>query len=67
VIGEHLDKIRAKVFKPECREAYRLTFIARDPSNPEADIFVSEDDIEDIVDLLRRTVDRASVSGEGVK
>jgi hypothetical protein len=57
-IGRRLDQIRAEVFKREYRDGMRLTFIARDPGNPESDIFVSEDDIEGVIDLLRRTVDR---------
>lgn len=60
IIGRRLDEIRAKVFKREFRDQMKLTFIARDPRNPESDMFVSEDDIEDVIDLLRRTVDRAS-------
>jgi hypothetical protein len=63
LIGRHLSSIRAKVFKPEFREGMKLTFIARDPLNPESDIFVSEDDIEGVIDLLRRTVDRAQKEG----
>ena len=60
MIGAHLDKIRRDVFKPEFRERMKLTFIARDPGNPESDIFVSEDDIEGVIELLQRTVKRAT-------
>jgi hypothetical protein len=60
MIGRRLDQIRREVFKREFRETMRLTFIARDPNHPESDMFVSEDDIEGVIDLLRRTVDRAS-------
>lgn len=61
-IGRRLDQIRAEVFKPEFRGGMRLTFIARDPTNPESDIFVSEDELEDVIDLLRRTVERSATS-----
>lgn len=60
-IGRHLDKIRAEVFLPEHANTMKLTFIARDPSNPEADIFISEDDIDGVIDLLRRSVERAAI------
>jgi len=60
-IGMHLDKIRRDVFKAEYREGMKLTFIARDPEDPESDMFVSEDDIEGVIELLQRTVKRATL------
>jgi hypothetical protein len=60
LIGFHLDAIRREVFKAEYRERMKLTFIARDPINPESDIFLSEDKIPDVIDLLSRTVTRAT-------
>ena len=60
VIGMHLEKIRREVFRPEFRGRMKLTFIARDPANPESDMFVSEDDINGVSELLQRTAKRAT-------
>jgi hypothetical protein len=55
VIARHLDAIRLEVFAADARERMKLTFIARDPSSPEADIFVSEDAVDQVAELLIRT------------
>lgn len=50
VIAGHLDEIETTVFKPG--SGMRLTFVARDPNAPEADILVSEDDLDGIAALI---------------
>lgn len=59
VIGEHLDEIRREVFKPDTK--MKLTFIARDPGNPEADVVVSEDDLAGVAELVARSLKREIV------
>ena len=53
VVSRHLDAIEREVFKPGA--GMKLTFIARDPKNPEADMLVSEDDLGEIAELLIRS------------
>lgn len=53
VIAGHLDEIERTVFTPG--SGMRMTFIARDPNTPEADILVSEDDLDGIAALIERS------------
>ena len=39
----------------------KLTFIARDPKNPEADFLISEDDLSEVAELLIRSSKREDV------
>lgn len=59
LVGQHLDEIRAELFKPGVD--VKLTFIARDPSTPEADILVSEDSLSELAELLIRSGKRDDV------
>lgn len=64
IVSRHLDQIKREVFKPGA--GMKLTFIARDPSNPEADFLVSEDDLSEVAELLIRSSQREDVrSGSG--
>ena len=38
IVSKHLDAIQREVFKPSA--GMKLTFIARDPNNPEADFLI---------------------------
>lgn len=58
IVSEHMDEIARKVFRP----GMRLTFIARDPTNPEADFFLSEDDLPEVAELLIRSSSRESLT-----
>lgn len=59
IIGQYLDSIEREVFKKGSN--MKLTFIARDPGNPEADMLVSEDDLAEIIALVHRSVTRKGV------
>ena len=61
IIARHLDDIERAVFKKGA--GMKLTFIARDPKNPEADMLVSEDDLNEIAELLKRSAGRETVKG----
>lgn len=54
IVSRHLDNIEREVFKP----GMKLTFIARDPTNPEADFLLSEDDLSEVAELLIRSSKR---------
>jgi hypothetical protein len=54
IVSAHLDEINRKVFKP----GMKLTFIARDPDNPEADFLMTEDDLTEVAELLVRSSKR---------
>jgi hypothetical protein len=56
IVSKHLDAIQREVFKPDA--GMKLTFIARDPSNPEADFLLSEDDLSEVAELLIRSSQR---------
>lgn len=56
IVSQHLDAIEREVFKEDA--GMRLTFIARDPTNPEADFLVSEDDLSEVAELLIRSSSR---------
>ncbi len=56
IVSKHLDAIQREVFKPGA--GMKLTFIARDPSNPEADFLMSEDDLDEVAELLIRSSQR---------
>lgn len=56
IVAEHLDEIRQEVFKPDA--GMKFTFIARDPTNPEADFLVSEDDLDEVAKLIARSSQR---------
>lgn len=60
IVGKHLDAIRREVFKEDA--GMLLTFIARDPSNPEADFLVSEDDLSAVADLIVRSASRENLA-----
>lgn len=62
LIAEHLEEIRGAVFKPGLN--MKLTFMARDPANPEADLMVSDDEIPALIDALHRQAGREDVSAE---
>lgn len=55
IIARHLDAIRREVFAADARERIKLTFIARDPTDPEADMFLSDDAIDEVAELLIRS------------
>lgn len=57
-VSGHMEKIAATVFKP----GMRLTFIARDPDNPEADFLMSDDDLPAVAELLQRSLQRKDTS-----
>lgn len=54
IVSGHLDRINREVFKP----GMRLTFIARDPTNPEADFLLSDDELSEVAELLIRSSKR---------
>jgi hypothetical protein len=53
IVSRHLDAIQREVFVKDA--GMRLTFIARDPSNPEADFLMSEDDLSEVAEVLIRS------------
>lgn len=55
-VARHLDEI-SQLMNP----GMRLSFIARDPSNPEADVFISEDSVAGVAAVLERSKARAEV------
>lgn len=55
-VSRHLDAIQREVFKQDA--GMLLTFIARDPTNPEADFLISEDDLSEVAELLIRSSKR---------
>ncbi len=59
IVSRHLEEIEREVFKPDA--GMKLTFIARDPSNPEADFLMSEDDLSEVAELLIRSSQRDDV------
>jgi hypothetical protein len=56
IVSGHLDAIQREVFKAGA--GMKLTFIARDPSNPEADFLMSEDDLSEVAEVLMRSARR---------
>lgn len=60
IVAQHLDDIEEEVFKNGA--GMKLTFIARDPSNPESDMLVSEDDLDGIAALIERSKNRKQVA-----
>ena len=61
LVSRHLDQIQREVFKPGA--GMKLTFIARDPNNPEADFLMSEDDLSEVAELLIRSSKREDARG----
>lgn len=61
IVSRHLDAIQREVFKPDA--GMKLTFIARDPTNPEADFLLSEDDLAEVAELLVRSSKREDARG----
>lgn len=59
VVSTHLDAIQREVFKADA--GMKLTFIARDPNNPEADFLLSEDDLDQVAEVLIRSSQREDV------
>lgn len=55
-IGDSMEELRARVFKPEIREEYKLTFVARHPESSELDLVVTEDEKGELLALLARRV-----------
>lgn len=55
-VSAHLDALQREVFKADA--GMKLTFIARDPANPEADFLLSEDDLAEVAELLIRSSKR---------
>ena len=53
IVSKHLDAIQREVFKADA--GMKLTFIARDPSNPEGDFLMSEDDLSEVAEVLIRS------------
>ena len=47
-MSKHLDAIQREVFKADA--GVKLTFIARDPNNPEADFLMTEDDLDQVAE-----------------
>lgn len=56
IVSQHLDAIQREVFKADA--GMKLTFIARDPNNPEADFLMSEDDLSEVAEVLIRSSQR---------
>ena len=56
IVSEHLDSIQRSVFKANA--GMKLTFIARDPENPEADFLLTEDDLDQVAEVLIRSSQR---------
>lgn len=63
IVSRHLDAIERECFKP----GMKLTFIARDPTNPEADFLMSEDDLSEVAELLIRSSKRESLIQDQAK
>jgi len=51
-ITDHLSQIEKLFTKP-----MKFTFIARDPSNPEMDVLISDDDFDEVKALISRRQD----------
>lgn len=63
IIGEHMAEME-NVFKP----GMKLTFIARDPNNPEADfLMTSDEDLPAVIDVLKRSESRPVAGVVGPK
>jgi hypothetical protein len=54
----YMYRIEREVFKP----GMKMTFIARDPTNPEADFLLSEDDLSEVAELLIRSSKREQLA-----
>lgn len=54
IVSGYMDRIAREVFKP----GMLLTFIARDPTNPEADFLLSSDELSEVAELLIRSSKR---------
>lgn len=65
IVSKHLDAIQREVFKPG--SGMKLTFIARDPSDPEADFLMSEDDLSEVAELLIRSSARENLVAQEPK
>ena len=63
IVSGHLDAIQREVFKADA--PMKLTFIARDPTNPEADFLPSEDDLSEVAEVLIRSSAREDVRAKG--
>ena len=59
IVSEHLDAIQRSVFKANA--GMKLTFIARDPANPEADFLLTDVDPTEVAELLIRSAAREDV------
>lgn len=60
IVSGHLDAIQREVFNADA--GMKLTFIARDPNNPEGDFLMSEDDLDQVAEVLIRSSKRESVT-----
>lgn len=56
IVSSHLTAIKKEVFNAGTE--VKLTFIARDPKNSEADFLVSEDDLVQVAEALTRSRQR---------
>lgn len=56
IVSAHLNAIQRDVFKSDA--GMKLTFIARDPGDPEADFLLTEDDLDQVAELLIRSSKR---------
>ena len=63
IVSGHLDAIQREVFKDGA--GMKLTFIARDPGNPEADFLLSEDDLSEVAEVLIRSSRRENAAPQG--
>lgn len=57
LLGE-LSKILNRYIAPLFLEQMNLTIIARDPSNPEGDVLVTNDDLDGLAALIERSKPR---------
>lgn len=62
IVSRHLDAIQREVFKADA--GMKLTFIARDPNDPEADFLLSEDDLDQVAEVLIRSSKREDARAE---
>ena len=59
IVSRHLSAIEREVFKANA--GMKMTFIARDPANPEADFLLSEDELAEVAEVLIRSSRRDDV------
>lgn len=57
-VEEYLTEIEA-LFKPHCR----ITFLMRDPQNPECEMLLTRDDLDEVAKAIERAKVRPAVKG----